>query len=264
MKRHILIFISGLFCLQVQSQITGHFPLICNYAATYGYNNGDSIDYYDPPMSFFWIGEVKVHDGIFGRGNEDYHLRKGFMKNYEIGFTLGQISKNLYQGLAGVSCALQMILHHLSFDHDYMPYRTGDRVAFEPISPSLKSNTLYYWMIRIPVLTGIQTRNRYFSIQTGPSFELRRGGAHEFQIVGEKSDDHRLHVTPLGVNWHVLANAGPLTIAYTQSLIPAFQLDDGTNAYTSSLTVGFNICFFHSVKESKYISKRRTKALELF
>lgn len=264
MKRYYLILLTSIFCIQAQSQISGHFPLICSYASQYGYVDGDSIDYYDPPMPFFWIGDVKVNDGIFGNGNDNFHLREGFMKHYEGGMTFFQISLNLYQGIAGVSSALQFSAHHISLDRNYMPYRTGDRIEFETISPSLKKNDISYYLFRIPVLAGIQTRNRYFSIQTGPSFEIRSGGSHEFKAEGEKSDEHRLHVTHLGINWHVMANAGPFTIVYTQSLVPAFQLADGTDAYTRSLTVGFNICFFHSVKSSKPVSKRRRAASELF
>ena len=44
-------------------------------------------------------------------------------------------------------------------------------------------------------------------------------------------------------NWQVMAGIGPLTISYTQSLIPLFELNDGTSIYPNSLCLGLDLWY---------------------
>ena len=44
-------------------------------------------------------------------------------------------------------------------------------------------------------------------------------------------------------NWQVMAGIGPLTISYTQSLIPLFELNDGTGIYPNSLCLGLDLWY---------------------
>ena len=259
MKRNIFLLLFPLFSLSVLPQIRLHNPVFCWYADLWAGPEGiiDSI-YYDPPIPQIWLGDVSVRDGIFGSENKDLHLKEGIMRQYEIGITLFQVSKNLYRGIAGISTSLQFVAHVINLDRHYMPHRSGDDIAFEPAVEPLRSSNIYYQMIRIPVLAGIQTSNRLFSIQTGPSFEIRMwGGRHEYRDAEGKTDRPRIHVPPLGINWHVMANAGPFTFTYTQSLLPAFQLSGGIEAYTRSFTVGYNFCFFRSYRYKKAFIKQR-------
>ena len=42
----------------------------------------------------------------------------------------------------------------------------------------------------------------------------------------------------------VTAGIGPFTLSYTQNLVPLFKLTDGTEAYPSSFTVGFDFGYW--------------------
>ena len=263
MKRYFLVLLYAAAFLFAHSQKSGHCPLACLFHPDFGYES-DSIDYYDPAIPFIWTGNTHVCNGIFGGSHDDFHTRKGFMKQFEVGYTVLQINYNLYKGIAGISSAFQLVIHNISLDHHYMPHRTGNSLEFEYVDNALKRNNIGITTLRIPVLTGIQTRNRYFSFQTGLSFEGRLLGTHDFQIQGEEEDDHHIHIPFLGVNWHVMANVGAFTIAFNQSLIPIFQVSNGRKAYTRSLTLGYNICFIQSFKHTRAIIKRRKAAERLF
>ena len=264
MKRYFLVLLYAATFQFAHSQVSAHSPIICVFHHSGMGFDSDSIDYYDPAFPFIWTGNTKVCDGIFGGRHDDFHTRKGFMKQFEVGFTFFQINQNLYKGIAGISYAFQLVIHNISLDHHYMPHRTGNSLEFEYVDNALKKNNIEFATLRIPVLTGIQTRNRYFSFQTGFSFEYRADRTHNFQVQGEEEDDHHIHIPFLGVNWHVMANVGAFTIAFNQSLIPIFQVSNGRKAYTRSLTLGYNICFNHSFKNSRAIAKRRKAAERLF
>lgn len=186
-----------------------------------------TFDYYDknrecynPPAPIAWLGSSWLNNDSQGV----FQLRSGVFNKIDIGFTILQISWNLYRGMFGVSAGFQLggILYRVA--PDYRFEKDGHIVEFIPIDDEHKDDNLDFMMARIPLLIGTQTNNRLFSVQTGLGL---------------------CHTTRFGVQWLVTAGLGPVTVSYSHNLTPLFKLTDGTKAYPSSITIGFDLWYYY-------------------
>ena len=195
--------------------VGGFFMLMAPYADDSYYEKDE--ERYVPQTTTVWLGSTRLSDGILKGSQSPFHLRNGFLKQQEGGVTFLQFSRNLYRGLAGYTVGLQFV---------------GTSYAFKDYD-----NDLDMYAVRIPLLVGIQTPKRWLSLQTG--LGLYAGGSK----WKDKSDDHGLHTSHVGVQWLLTAGIGPVTVNYTQNLTHLFKLADGTKAYPSSFTVGVDIWY---------------------
>ena len=193
----------------------GMFMLMAPYADDSYYEKDENR--YVPQTSSVWFGSARLSDGILSGRRSPFHLKNGFLKQQEGGFTLLQFSRNLYRGVAGYSVGLQFV---------------GTTYTFKEYN-----NELTFTAVRIPLLVGIQTPRRWLSLQTG------LGPYAGWDKWEDKSDNHDIHPSHVGVQWLLTAGIGPVTVNYAQNLTPLFKLADGTKAYPSSFTVGVDIWY---------------------
>ena len=229
--RHVIILLFSLVTISGMAQkesgeeispdekmkwsVGGLFMLMAPYADDSYYEKDE--ERYVPQTSMVWFGSAQLSDGILQGSHSPFHLRKGFPEQHQGGVTFLQLSRNLYRGLAGYSVGLQFV---------------GTTYAFSDYDDELN-----LFAVRIPLLVGIQTPKRWLSLQTGLGL-YADGGKWK-----DKSDDHGLHTSHVGVQWLLTAGIGPVTVNYTQNLTHLFKLADGTKAYPSSFTVGVDIWY---------------------
>ena len=109
-----------------------------------------------------------------------------------------------------------------------------------PSSEKLRENYINNFSIRIPLLLGVQTRGRELSLQTGiilhgDRLTYRNRYPGEKEAVGQP-----FHGYHFRASYTAIAGIGPVTLSFTQSLVPLFQLTNGVKAYPSSLTLGID------------------------
>ena len=207
------------------------------------YDNTNS-ERYDPQWPFIWFGSSWLTSGIMGHSYPGYHLRSGVFNKREFGMTYFDVSKNLYRGIVGYAVGLQFVANSYDLSLSHLAKRVGDDVEFVPQEEKFRNNYLDFYYVRIPFLIGVQTYGRQLSLQTGPAVYVG-GSTYNYRLRGEeKSEDHHLHTQNFGAQWMVMAGIGPLTVTYTQQLVHLFRLSDGTKAYPSSLTVGFDFWYW--------------------
>lgn len=188
------------------------------------------IDYYDknlerysPPVPMVWFGPSWLNDAKTGDGSPKFPLSNGVFSKIDCGFTILQISRNLYRGIVGVTAGFQLESYIYNVSNGYHAEKDGHRVDFVPSDDEHKSKKISFSSLRIPLLIGAQTNNRLFSIQTG--FGL-------------------YHSSRLGCQWMVTAGLGPFTVNYSRNLTPLFKLNDGTKAHPMSLTIGVDVWYW--------------------
>lgn len=196
-----------------------------------------NLERYTPPSPMIYFGSSWLNGGIMGDRQAQFHLRSGVFNKIDCGFTILQVSRNLYRGVVGVSAGFQIGGYMYNLSKNYKVKMDGYRVEIVPSDDNTKNdshrvkkvpsnendNDLDFTAVRIPLLIGAQTNNRLFSLQTGLGL---------------------CHTSRFGVQWLVTAGLGPITINYSQNLTPLFELNDGTKAYPSSLTVGFDLWYY--------------------
>ena len=182
-----------------------------------------NIECYNPPVSWVWFGSSWLNGGMMGDRQAQFHLRSGVFNKIDCGFTILQISRNIYRGVVGISAGLQFggTMYHLA--NGYSAEKNGNQVDIGPSDDSHKKDNLSFTAVRIPLLIGAQTNNRLFSLQTGLGL---------------------CHTSRIGAQWLVTAGLGPVTFNYSQNLTPLFKLSDGTKAYPSSFAIGFDLWYY--------------------
>lgn len=189
---------------------------------------GPNPEYYDknieynPPTPVVWFGSSWLN----GSMKENMNLRSGVFNKIDAGVTILQISRNLYKGVVGVSASLQFGVTEYTLSSGFRAKKDGHRVDIVSSDENQKRNTLSFTAMRLPLLVGAQTNNRMFSLQTG--FGL-------------------CHTSRFGAQWLVTAGLGPITFNYSKNLTPLFKLNDGTEAYPSSFTLGIDIMYMISL-----------------
>ena len=222
---HLLLFCTSLMCGVGEA------------LALYDY------ELYDPQLPTIWMGYDHLANGILGSSDESFHLQSGLFKKAEVGCTFFQISKNLYKGIAGVSTALQVAGEIYQLDNHWIAEGKGKKIGFRYVEEKVKNNTFPIISIRIPLLAGLQTYNRKWSIQTGPVLHADWTGYH-YRIPGhDEQEEPHLHVNHFRASWMVSAGIGPLTLSVSQDLVPAFQLTNGVKGYTTSFSIGFDMWY---------------------
>lgn len=236
--RQIVVVAFLLFALQGMAQndeqkkenwAVGGFLMLL--APEFDYYDKDLVRY-DPPSPMLWFGGSWIKNGTTGDRYSQIPLRNGVFRKLDVGFTIFQLSRNLYRGNVGITAGLQIAGYMYHVAPSYSVEKDGYRVAFVPKDEEHQRDQLSFTALRIPLQIGAQTSNHLFSLQTGIGL---------------------LYTTRPGVQWLVTAAVGPLTINYSQNLTPLFKLADGTKAYPSSLTVGVDIWnFFCRIKRSPH------------
>lgn len=182
-----------------------------------------TLERYNPPTQMVWFGSSWLNGGMMGDRQAQFHLRSGVFNKIDCGFTILQISRNLYRGVVGVSTGLQFGGTMYNLSRGYGAEKDGYRVDIGPSDDNHKKDELSFAAVRIPLLIGAQTNNRLFSLQTGLGL---------------------CHTSRFGAQWLVTAGLGPVTINYSQNLTPLFKLSDGTKAYPSSFSIGFDLWYY--------------------
>ena len=182
-----------------------------------------NLERYNPPSPMICFGSSWLNGGIMGDRQALFHLRSCVFNKFDCCFTMLQVSRNLYRGVVGVTVGFQAGGYTYNISKNYSAKKDGHRVEIVPSDENDKEGDLSFTAVRIPLLIGAQTNNRLFSLQTGLGL---------------------CHTSRFGVQWLVTAGLGPITINYSQSLTPLFELNDGTKAYPSSLTVGFDLWYY--------------------
>ena len=228
---------------QYSAHIIGYFESFDKGMKNYRHQN-ELSECYDPQLPFFWVGQARLQDGVFGKSYDGFHLPSGFSNAVEFGFTICQFSKNFYRGITGITSGLQLVGEIYSFETDMLAKKVGGRTEFQPLEEKLKVNELLNASIRIPILVGLQTYGRQLSIQTGPVLHIDASD-YNYRFNGEKKQEEApFHTNTFRASWLVMAGVGPITFSFTQSLVPLFRLTDGTRAYPSSFSVGFDLWYW--------------------
>jgi hypothetical protein len=196
---------------------------------------------YEPQSPFIFYGPSRLSDGIFGGKYSGFHLRDKPWKNANFGVTLLQFSRNIYHRKAGVTAALQFGGESYEISRDYALQKEGNRLGFVPVEEPLSVSDLSFSWVRIPLLVGVQTFHRRLTLQTGPALYAAFYCKYYYKMKGREEEKRRLHINHFGVQWHVTAGIGPIVVTYSQYLTPLFKLADGTRAYPSSITIGFDV-----------------------
>ena len=182
-----------------------------------------NLERYNPPAPMIWVGSSWLNGGMMGDHQAEFPLRSGVFNKLDCGFTVFQVSRNLYRGTIGLSTALQVGGYSFDVKRGYIAEKDGRYVEFVPSDDEGKKKTLSYTTLRIPLLIGAQSNNRLFSLQTGLGL---------------------CYTNRPGAQWLVSAGLGPFTINYSQNLTPLFKMTDGTKAYPSSLSIGVDIWYW--------------------
>ncbi len=219
------------------------YPICTNGEVDYSLFDYSSC--YDPQLPGLWVGGSTLHDGVFGNKYEGFHLRPGVWRKMEFGFTFLQVSRNLYRGVFGVSTALQFAIENYQLHRDVVAKRKGDKTEFVPSNEMLRDNYINNFSVRIPLLLGVQTRSRVLSLQTGiilhgDRLTYRNRYPDEKESVGQP-----FHGYHFRASYTAIAAIGPVTLSFTQSLVPLFQLTNGVKAYPSSLSLGIDCWYWN-------------------
>ena len=199
--------VSGLLCLSYIGDLNDDTrPSVC----------------YNPPVPMLMLGSSWLNGGIKGDRQAQFPLRSGVFRKLAGGFTLLQVSRNLYRGIFGVSAGLQVGGYSYDVAPGYSAEKNGHRVEFVPADNEHKNDKLSFIMFRMPLMIGAHDRNRLFSLQTGLGL---------------------CYTSRPGAQWMLTAGVGPVTFNYSQNLTPLFKSGDGTNAYPSSFTIGLDILY---------------------
>jgi len=223
----------GLICLMVPTLSFRNF-----------YYDNRLSERYDPQWPTIWLGPSWLGSTIMGSDHQPFHLRHGMFRKLDFGFTFLQISKNLYRGIAGVSAGLQFVGNNYAISLDQVMRKDGNRVVLDPQEEALRENHLNFSCVRIPVMVGLQTYGRQLSIQTGLGLYVGGCNYSYRRKDDDKPEEPHLHTQHFGAQWMVMAGIGPVTLTFTQFLVPLYKLSDGTKAYPASLTVGFDINYW--------------------
>jgi len=184
-----------------------------------------NLECYNPPAPMVWFGPSLLNEGLLGNCQAEFHLRNGLFNKCECGFTVLQISRNLYHGVIGISTSLQFGGLSFGISRDFSVERDGRYVDFLPSNDYHKNHDLSFTYVRIPLLIGAQTNNRLFSLQTG------LGLCYTYRP---------------GLQWLSTAGIGPLTINLSQNLTHLFKLRDGSKAYPLSISIGLDVWYLLS------------------
>lgn len=221
---------------------TGH--VILAYVMCPTHSNTPRL--FDPQMPAFWVGSMTLRDGIMGHKADGVPTKKGFLRQNEAGVTLLQLSKGLSRDIFGATTALQVGMGTIGLDRNYEATREDGKIQFVEAEEKLSSSSIKYLTLKVPVLLGVQDRMHRFSLLSGVSLDLCIPG-RDLYYYGHQNDDKkhhwRIHANCFSANWQVMAGIGPLTISYTQSLIPLFELNDGTSIYPNSLCLGLDLWY---------------------
>jgi hypothetical protein len=232
----ILLIVTMLFCsLTIGAQndesvslrekqkwaVDGLIALLAPAPATEYYDK--NIECYTPVVPMIWFGTSWLNSSMTGDKQAQLPLRSGIFNKIDCGFTILQISRNLYRGIAGISAGLQFEGCFYKVSNDYCAEKDGYKVEFVPADKEHKNNSLSFTALRIPLLIGAQTNNRLFSLQTGVGLN---------------------YTSRFGAQWLVTAGLGPFTINYSQNLTPLFKLNHGTKVYPTSLSIGVDIWYW--------------------
>ena len=221
--------------------VGGLFTLMAPYGDHHYYDKDK--ERYVPQTSMVWMGSSRISDGIMHGNRPQFHLREGFFKQVDAGWTMLQLSRNLYKGIAGYSIGLQFEGSTYNFSRHCIAKSRGGRIDFEATEAELEENDLFSFHVRIPLLVGVQTPKRWLSLQTGLGLYVG-GSKYEYRFKGrDEMESHHFHTSHVGAQWLVTAGIGPFTVNFTQNLTPHFKLADGTKAYPSSLTIGFDLWY---------------------
>ncbi len=189
---------------------------------------------------------MTLRDGIMGHKADGVPTKKGFLRQNEAGVTLLQLSKGLSRDIFGATTALQVGMGTIGLDRNYEATREDGKIQFVEAEEKLSSSSIKYLTLKVPVLLGVQDRRHRFSLLSGVSLDLCMPG-RDLYYYGHQNDDKkhhwRIHANCFSANWQVMAGIGPLTISYTQSLIPLFELNDGTGIYPNSLCLGLDLWY---------------------
>ena len=232
-KRTIIIALLAFFAVSGMSQtegsttprerqnwaVGGFLTLLAPEPDYYNKN----LERYNPPSQMVWFGSSWLNSGIMEDRQAQLHLRSGFFNKIDGGFTILQISRNLYRGVVGVSAGLQIGGQMYNLSSGYSAYKVGYRVDIAPTDEHHEKDDLSFTAVRFPLLIGAQTNNRLFSLQTGLGL---------------------YQTSRFGAQWLVTAGLGPFTINYSRNLTPLFKLSDGKKAYPSSLSIGFDLWYY--------------------
>lgn len=126
-----------------------------------------NLECYNPPTQMVWFGSSWLNGGMMGDRQAQSHLRSGVFNKIDCGFTILQISRNLYRGVVGISAGLQIGGPMYKLSSGYSADKDGYRVDIVPTDDNHKKDNLSFTIVRIPLLLGAQTNNRLFSLQTG-------------------------------------------------------------------------------------------------
>ena len=228
---------------QYSAHLFGYVEKLTKSMSDY-YHQNELSECYDPQLPIFWMGKSLLQDGIMGHTYDGFHLPSGFSNRVEFGVTVVQFSKNFYRGIAGYTSGLQFGVEFYEFDPYMIAEKVGRRTEFHPLNEKLKTNQLINTSFKIPFLVGLQTYGRQLSLQTGPVFHLDFS-EYKFCFKGEKLvDDAPFRTNNFRASWLTMVGIGPITLSFTQSLIPLFRLTDGTRAYPSSFSIGFDLWYW--------------------
>lgn len=232
-KRTIIIVLFAFFSVSGMSQteesptprerqnwaVGGFLTLLAPQPDYYDKN----LERYNPPSQMIWFGSSWLNSGIMEDRHAPLHLRSGVFNKIDCGFTILQISRNLYHGVVGISAGLQIEGQMYKLSSGYGAYKDGYRVDIAPTDDNHNKDNLFFTAVRVPLLIGAQTNNRLFSLQTGLGL---------------------YQTSRFGAQWLVTAGVGPFTINYSRNLTPLFKLSDGSKAYPSSFSIGVDIWYY--------------------
>ena len=221
---------------------TAHlFPLfiLCHYPP-------DCSSRFDPQLPAFWIGDMTLHEGFMGRKTDGVPIKEGFIRQNEVGLTILQLSKGVFSDLTGATTALQVGLGTIGLDKDYELTREKGKIGFVAAQETLSSSTINYLFLRIPFLVGVQDRKHRFSLLSGLSLDFCVPSYDRYNYRHQNEDKRhycRIHAKPFSVNWQVTAGVGPVTVSYSHSLSPLFNLTDETRVFPSLLSIGLDLWY---------------------
>ena len=243
---HIIFYCDFVFWRK-GDELNSHSPAIEKFKKRHPFPKN-----YDPQLPVLWWGGTTLQNGVLGASSPDFHLKDGFSKNYEIGLTFFQVSKNLYKKAFGLTFGFQGYRSEYNIVGDWLAERHHNEIEFVPSGYRMKRNEIEVVGLRIPALIGYQTPYKIFSIQTGLSIGLRltddKNYYYQFKVGGKEEEKHHLHLNYFIANWTSVVGLGPLTLTINQGLLPLYKLTNGKKAYESSITFGFDLWWLHRLK----------------
>ena len=107
-----------------------------------------NIERYNPPVPWVWFGSSWLNGGMMGDRQAQFHLRSGVFNKIDCGFTILQISRNLYRGVVGVSAGLQFGATGYKLSSGYGAEKDGYRVDIGPSDDNHKKDELSFAAVR--------------------------------------------------------------------------------------------------------------------